>query len=152
MLTGQGWNTFLKRVPIETVLTLALWHVISHGAFGVLAANAGRARINAFQVNACLVAAALGTEDALRSTTSIWITLVIRQARAYTGCSDNLVIGVWSARIRTAWIGRLLRLSYTTLCDLLWQNIVILLQKKLLYFLTDTDKSTLKFGNPDKML
>ena len=85
MLTGQNWNTFLERVPIETGSTLALGHVISHGTFCVLAANAGRARINAFEVNAGLVAAALRTEDAFRSATSVRITLIIRQARADTG-------------------------------------------------------------------
>ena len=115
ILTWQHWNAFLKGISIEAGSALALGHVVSHGTFGVKAANAGRARVNTFQVNTCLVPTTLRAEHTFRSAPAGRVTLIIRQTGTQAVGTDNLVISVRSTRVGTARIARLW-LRYNALC------------------------------------
>lgn len=92
-------RTLHKSISGHALRTRAHRNVIDNIAQSILS-TCSRTRIHAFVSDACFIASAVIVYDTLRSTASVRITLVFRQARTYS----VRALSVWSTRSRVAWI------------------------------------------------
>lgn len=95
------WNmlTFDKGIAGSTRRTTAYWYMIKYVTHGILS-TCSRTRIYAFVMNARFFTGAIRIKGTLRTTGSIWVSLIFRQT-----CANSIVaLGILPTWRWIAWV------------------------------------------------
>lgn len=97
------FSAFFKSIPCESFSTATSWNVVDNFALGIDATSAWT-RVHTLVVRAGLESVTVGVENALRTTTQVWVPKQSRWTLASANTISRFAYCTGSTRIGVAYV------------------------------------------------